>query len=185
MKKEKLYKKFNAGKSTINQVEKYISDYNKNSKFKTVKIVLNRDIKGQARPRVGMWKNIYDPDKKYKKELSDEILRYLVDNYKNFKISKKKIKGRSRLKKRISNDIYIKIIHYREIPRGFSLKKKILCLLNVIKVNTIPDVDNLIKMILDTLNVSVIKDDRFLWKTKIIKKWAEKPKCIIKIRYRV
>jgi len=154
-----------------------------NYKYNEIKIVLNEDVKGQGRPRVGFFKNIYDPDGKYKKILSNKIVEMISNKY-GFKISKNTIKGKKRLKKRISKDISVEIKHYKEIVKSFSQTKKILCELNLIKVATTPDIDNIEKLILDTLNQSIIKDDRFLWKIKTIKKWAKESKCIIKIRYR-
>jgi len=178
-----LLDKFKVTGRTKNLIDLEL-DKIKSYQYETINIEVDGEVKGQARHRVGHFKNLYDPDKKYKIDLSDRIV-FLISKKYGKKISSKKIKGKLKLKRKISNDISVTIIHYKSIPKSFSMKNRILCLLQKIKVNTTPDVDNLTKLVLDTLTLSVIKDDRFLWKTKIIKKWAETPKCIIKIKYRI
>jgi len=157
---------------------------NQNKNKKTRKLILNIDeeVKGQARPRVGQFRSIYDPDRRSKIELSNKMVNILNAKY-GFKISNEKIKGKFKLEKRIWKDITIKIIHYRQMPKGMAQRDKVLCLSSIKKVDRIPDIDNITKYILDAMNESIIVDDRFIWKCTVIKKWGLEDKCKIIIKY--
>ena len=63
--------------------------------------------------------------------------------------------AKARIKKPIENEVFIKIEFFYEIPKSWSKKKKELAKWHKSK----PDIDNLIKGVLDSLNGIAYKDD--------------------------
>jgi len=177
---EKYIKEYKLSNRSKNLLDKKIKEIKK-SKYKKFVIILNRRVRGQQRPRVGRWKNIYDPSQKYKNKLWNTIIKKLINEYDvDFKV-KRNVKF---LENPVYKDISIKIKYYHKIPKSFNDVKKILCLTNLMKVDRIPDIDNIEKLILDTMNKRLIKDDRFIWKLGTEKRWSLKFKCKIIVKYR-
>jgi Holliday junction resolvase RusA-like endonuclease len=175
---------------------------NKNIKWKVYRLTLHREIKGQARPRSGRGGRIYDPDGKYKKILGEDLVNELCENYKiphkikeimrfiKLKDSKKKKKGIKVLKRTIDpdyifkNQIKIYINHYRKPPYNTNEINKYLMNLKVIRPQTTPDLDNIEKIILDSLNENIIKDDMNVCTLHMECYYSDNPKCELIIKHK-
>ena len=88
-------------------------------------------------------------------------------NYPNFK----PIEGR----------IKVSIIAYFEVPKSTSKKKAAEMLSNNISPTKKPDIDNIIKIVLDGMNKFAFKDDTQVIKLEVEKKYAETPRIYVKI----
>lgn len=61
-----------------------------------------------------------------------------------------------------------------EIPKSYTKKKREQCLKGELKHTKRPDIDNLIKAVLDALNGYLFEDDSQVMKITAVKKYAEK-----------
>jgi Holliday junction resolvase RusA-like endonuclease len=64
------------------------------------------------------------------------------------------------------------IIAYMDIPKSYSDARRKRCMANE-HFPTRPDVDNLLKAILDGCNGIVYKDDRFVWDVRCIRRYDD------------
>lgn len=83
--------------------------------------------------------------------------------------------------KPIETRVKVTIIAYFDIPKSTSKKKEAEMLLENISPTKKPDIDNIIKIILDAMNKFAFKDDTQVTKLEIEKKYAESPKIYVKI----
>lgn len=123
-------------------------------------------IEGKARPRMNTRTGkAYTPTKtkQYEYFLRDIFVR----KYPNFKP--------------IETSVNIKIIAYFDIPKSTSKKKEAEMLVNNIKPTKKPDIDNITKIVLDSLNKFAFKDDSQVIKLEVEKKYAQISKIYIKI----
>ncbi len=123
-------------------------------------------IQGKARPRMNTRTGrAYTPTKTKLYEYS--LRQWFCMNYPNFK----PIEGR----------VKVSIIAYFEIPKSTSKKKEAEMLSNNISPTKKPDIDNIVKIVLDGMNKFAFKDDTQVIKLEVQKKYAEKPRMYIKI----
>ena len=83
--------------------------------------------------------------------------------------------------KPLENRVKVSITAYFEIPKSTSKKKEAEMLAENISPTKKPDIDNIIKIVLDAMNKFAFKDDTQVTKIKVEKKYAETPKIYIKI----
>lgn len=125
------------------------------------------DIVGKQRPRVNMYTgNVYTPNKT--KDYEEWIKQSFFLKYPSFEI--------------IENRVSIEIIAFLKIPKNASKIKSKEMLENEISPLKKPDIDNIGKIVLDSLNKYVIKDDIQVSKMFVEKRYCEKEKLYIRIQ---
>lgn len=92
-----------------------------------------------------------------------------------------KVKEQMRGKKIIDSGCKATIDIYRSIPVSWSKKKRVEALNGKIRPVTKPDTDNYIKIILDSLNSIVYKDDNLILEITARKWYSDVPKILVKI----
>lgn len=123
-------------------------------------------IVGKARPRMNTRTGrAYTPTKTKLYEYS--LRQWFCMNYPNFK----PIEGR----------VKVSIIAYFEVPKSTSKKKEVEMLSNNISPTKKPDIDNIVKIVLDGMNKFAFKDDTQVVELKVKKQYAETSKIYIKI----
>lgn len=123
-------------------------------------------IVGKERPRVNMYTGmVYTPNKT--KDYEFLVQQSFKIHNPNFKI----LEGR----------ISIDIIAYMSIPKNTSKIKRLAMLENKISPTKKPDIDNIAKSILDSMNKFVFKDDNQVSKITVEKRFGEKEKVYVKI----
>lgn len=123
-------------------------------------------IQGKARPRMNTRTGrAYTPTKTKLYEYS--LRQWFLMNYPNFK----PIEGR----------IKVSIIAYFEVPKSTSKKKAAEMLSNNISPTKKPDIDNIIKIVLDGMNKFAFKDDTQITKLEVEKIYGIEEKLQIKI----
>lgn len=124
------------------------------------------DIKGKARPRVNTYTSqAYTPSNT--KDYENLIKQYFKIKYPRYVP--------------FENRVSVKIIAYFKIPKATS-KKNIEAMMNGnIAPTKKPDIDNIVKIILDALNKMAFKDDNQITKLEVEKKYGEQEKVIVRI----
>ena len=121
-------------------------------------------ITGKARPRVNtMTGRAYTPGNT--KDYEMLIKQYFKIKYPKFET----LEGR----------IHVKIIAYFEPPKQTSKKQVELMLKNSISPTKKPDIDNVIKIVLDALNKMAFRDDSQITKIEIEKRYSEEEKIYV------
>ena len=123
-------------------------------------------ITGKGRPRVNSYTGIvYTPTKT--KDYESLIEQYFLLKYPRFKQIEQRAK--------------VTIIAYFDIPK--STKKSDIegMLNNEISPTKKPDIDNIVKIVLDAMNKFAFKDDTQITKLEVEKKYGNEEKIIIKI----
>lgn len=123
------------------------------------------DVVGKQRPRITKNGHVYTPNKTAKYEAYIRLC--FQEKYPNFKPLEEPIK--------------LEIEAYYPIPKSASKKQKELMLQNKVLPTKKPDLDNVLKSVLDALNGIAYKDDVFITDISISKRYAEMPKIVIKI----
>lgn len=124
------------------------------------------DIVGKARPRMNTRTGkTYTPTKTKLYEYS--LRQWFVMNYPNFKPIESRVK--------------VTIITYFDIPKSTSNKKKELMLANEISPTKKPDIDNIVKIVLDAMNKFAFKDDTQVCELSVKKIYSDVSKVYIKI----
>lgn len=124
------------------------------------------DIQGKARPRMNtITGKTYTPTKTKLYEFN--LRQWFLINYPNFR----PIEGR----------VKVSIIAYFEIPKSTSKIKEAEMLINNISPTKKPDIDNIVKIVLDAMNKFAYKDDTQVVKLIVEKKYASTPKVAVKI----
>ena len=124
-------------------------------------------VVGKGRPRVNSYTgNIYTPNNT--KAYEELIKEYFLVNNKGFI-------------KTISGRVSIKIIAYLKVPKSAKKDEAQKMLSNEISPLKKPDIDNIIKIVLDSLNKFVINDDIQVSKIEAEKRYALEEKLYIKI----
>ena len=124
------------------------------------------EIVGKARPRMNTRTGrAYTPPKTKNYEYA--VRQWFLINYPNFT----QIEGR----------VKVTIIAYFDIPKSTSKKKETEMLKGIISPTKKPDADNIIKIVLDSMNKFAFKDDVQVTKLEIEKKYDKVPKIYIKI----
>ena len=123
-------------------------------------------ITGKARPRMNIRTGkAYTPTKT---KLYEYALRqWFIMNYPKFTPIESRVK--------------VSIIVYFEIPKSTSKKNEAEMLEGNISPTKKPDIDNIIKIVLDAMNKFAYKDDTQVTKIDVEKKYSDTPKIIVKI----
>lgn len=123
-------------------------------------------ITGKARPRVNtITGRAYTPENT--KDYEMLIKQYFKVKYPRYETLEGRIK--------------VKIIAYFAIPKSTSKNQREKMLKNDISPTKKPDIDNIIKIILDALNKMAFKDDSQITKLDIEKVYSEEEKIYVKI----
>ena len=124
------------------------------------------EITGKQRPRVNMYTgNVYTPNKT--KDYEEWIRQNFFIKYPNYNM--------------LENRIKMEIVAYLKMPKTVKKLEKEKILKNEISPQKKPDIDNIAKVVLDSLNNYVIKDDIQVSKISIEKKFSEEEKLYIKL----
>lgn len=125
------------------------------------------EIVGKARPRMNIYTGkAYTPTKtKYYEYL---IKKFFLDKYPDHVVLQEEA-------------IKLTIIAYLDIPKSTSKKKREKMIRNEIRPTKKPDIDNIVKIILDGLNKLAYHDDTQVVELVISKFYAEEPKVYVKI----
>ena len=124
------------------------------------------DIKGKARPRV----NTYTC-KAYTPECTKDY-EMLIKQY--FKLKYPRYVP-------LENRVSVKIVAQFKIPKNATKKDKELIKEGKLSPAKKPDIDNIIKIILDALNKMAFKDDNQITKIEVEKIYGEEEKIFVKI----
>ena len=123
-------------------------------------------IIGKQRPRVNMYTgNVYTPNKT--KDYEDWIKQNFFIKYPKYQT--------------IEDRVNIEIIAYIKIPKNATKSEISKMIEDKISPQKKPDIDNIVKIVLDALNNYVIKDDIQVSKISVQKKYSEEEKLYIKI----
>ena len=123
-------------------------------------------IVGKGRPRLNTYTGcIYTPGKT--KDYEDLIMQYFLLKYPRFT----PIEGR----------VAVEITANFEIPKSANKTNKELMLENKINPLKKPDIDNIVKVILDAMNTCAFKDDTQISKLSVEKRYALEEFIYIKI----
>lgn len=124
------------------------------------------DIKGKARPRVNTYTgNAYTPTNT--KDYENLIKQYFKIKYPRYE----PLEGR----------IAVKIEAYFDIPKSTSKKDKKLIEEGILSPTKKPDIDNIVKIILDALNKMAFKDDNQITKLEVEKLYGNEEKIVVKV----
>lgn len=124
------------------------------------------DIKGKARPRVNTYTGkTYTPTDT--KDYENLIKQYFKIKYPKYE----PLEGR----------LSVKIIAYFKIPKNTTKKELNLISEGLLSPTKKPDIDNIVKIILDALNKMAFKDDNQITKLDVQKEYGEEEKIYIKI----
>lgn len=123
-------------------------------------------IKGKARPRVNTYTgNAYTPTST--KDYENLIKQYFKIKYPRYE----PLEGR----------VSVKIMAYFDVPKTTNKKDRSLIEEGKLSPTKKPDIDNIVKIILDALNKMAFKDDNQITKLEVEKIYAEEEKIAIKI----
>lgn len=123
-------------------------------------------INGKARPRLNMYTGkVYTPTTT--KDYENLIREYFKIKYHKNEVLKGRIK--------------VTIIAYFAIPKSTSKKDREIMLNNTISPTKKPDIDNIVKVILDALNKYVFEDDNQITKLEVEKVYSEDEKIYVLI----
>ncbi|GIW49185.1 MAG: phage protein [Caloramator sp.] len=123
-----------------------------------IKVVIEGEPKGKARPRVTKAGIAYTPQE--------------TVNYENWV----KLCYQTQTKKKFEREVHARIDAYFQIPKSTSKKKAELMEEKEIRPTKKPDVDNIAKIILDSLNGIAYKDDSQVVSCLVCKYYSEKPR---------
>ena len=124
------------------------------------------DIKVKARPRVNTYTcKAYTPENT--KDYEMLIKQYFKLKYPRFVP--------------LENRVAVKIIAQFKIPKTVTKKDKALIEEGLLSPTKKPDIDNIVKIILDALNKMAFKDDNQITKLEIEKIYGQEEKIIVKI----
>ena len=123
-------------------------------------------IIGKGRPRLNSYTGVvYTPTKT--KDYESLVEQYFLLKYPRFKILEGRIK--------------VSIIAYFSIPKATKKSDINEMLDNNISPTKKPDIDNIVKAVLDSMNKFAFKDDNQITKLEVEKKYALEDKIYIKI----
>ena len=124
------------------------------------------DIKGKARPRVNTYTGTaYTPTGT--KDYENLIKQYFKVKYPRYE----PLDGR----------VAIKIIAYFEVTKNTTKKDKKLIEEGLLSPTKKPDIDNIVKIILDALNKMAFKDDNKITKLEVEKLYGSEEKIVVKV----
>ena len=122
------------------------------------------DIKGKGRPRVNTYTcQVYTPNST--KDYEELIKQYFKIKYPRYVP--------------LENRVFVKIVAYFKIPKATSKKDKELIEEGKLSPTKKPDIDNIVKIILDALNKMAFNDDNQITKLEVEKVYGEEEKISI------
>lgn len=123
-------------------------------------------IIGKGRPRLNSYTGaVYTPTRT--KDYENLVMQYFMIKYPKFK----QLEGR----------VSVEIVANFEVPKSTKKQDKILMLENKINPIKKPDIDNIVKIILDAMNEIAFKDDTQITKLNVEKKYSEAESVLVKI----
>lgn len=123
-------------------------------------------IIGKGRPRLNSYTGaVYTPTRT--KDYENLVMQYFMIKYPKFK----QLEGR----------VSVEIVANFEVPKSTKKQDKILMLENKINPIKKPDIDNIVKIILDAMNEIAFKDDTQITKLNVEKKYSEAESVFVKI----
>ena len=123
-------------------------------------------IVGKGRPRLNSYTGqVYTPTKT--KDYESLVEQYFLLKYPRYKT----IEGRAK----------VSIIGYFEIPKSTPKAMREQMIENKISPTKKPDIDNVVKIVLDAMNKFAFKDDTQITKIEVEKKYSDVEKLYIKI----
>ena len=123
-------------------------------------------IIGKGRPRLNSYTGaVYTPTRT--KDYENLVMQYFMIKYPKFK----QLEGR----------VSVEIVANFEVPKSTKKQDKILMLENKINPIKKPDIDNIVKIILDAMNEIEFKDDTQITKLNVEKKYSETESVFVKI----
>ena len=123
-------------------------------------------IIGKGRPRLNSYTGaVYTPTRT--KDYENLVMQYFMIKYPKFK----QLEGR----------VSVEIESNFEVPKSTKKQDKILMLENKINPIKKPDIDNIVKIILDAMNEIAFKDDTQITKLNVEKKYSETESVFVKI----
>lgn len=123
-------------------------------------------IIGKGRPRLNSYTGqVYTPTRT--KDYENLIIQYFMLKYPRFK----PFEGR----------VSVEITANFEVPKSTKKSDKALMLENKINPLKKPDIDNIVKIILDAMNECAFKDDTQITKLAVEKKYAQEESIYVKI----
>lgn len=131
--------------------------------FKKMYFEVEGEVIGKGRPRFTMQGRTYTPKKTL--DYEREIKKAYTGKYSY--LSKKSLR--------------IKICAYLEVAKSHSKVKKAKMLMNLLQCTKKPDVDNIVKVVLDALNKVAYQDDTQVVELVAIKRWSNTSKLKIVI----
>lgn len=124
------------------------------------------DIKGKARPRVNTYTcKAYTPTDT--KDYENLIKQYFKIKYPRYET----LEGR----------IFVKIKAFFKIPKNTTKKNEEKMLKGSLSPTKKPDIDNIVKIVLDALNKMAFKDDNQITKLEVEKFYSEEEKIFVRI----
>ena len=124
------------------------------------------DIKGKARPRINTYTcQAYTPNDT--KDYENLIKQYFKLKYPRFVP--------------LENRVSVKIIAYFKVPKSTTKKDKIAIEEGLISPTKKPDIDNIVKIVLDALNKMAFKDDNQITKLEVEKIYGKEEKIVVQI----
>ena len=133
-----------------------------------MEFIVEGDPQGKARPRFSRRsETVYTPSKtaKYEKEIRDSFL--------------------AAGGKRIPDGSYVTVAvdAYFKIPKSYIKGKRLACEHNIIRPDKKPDIDNVLKVVLDALNKVAYADDKQVVEVRC-RKWYSRSSGFLKISVR-
>ncbi len=124
------------------------------------------EIKGKARPRVNTYTGqTYTPSDT--KDYETLIKQYFKIKYPRYE--------------QLTGRISVKIISYFKIPKNMTKKDKELISKGLLSPVKKPDIDNIVKIILDAMNKMAFKDDNQITKLETEKIYSDEEKVYVRI----
>ena len=123
-------------------------------------------IIGKGRPRLNSYTGqVYTPTRT--KDYESLIIQYFMLKYPRFKPFESRVS--------------VEITANFEVPKSTKKSDKALMLENKINPLKKPDIDNIVKIILDAMNECAFKDDTQITKLAVEKKYAQEESIYVKI----
>lgn len=78
--------------------------------------------------------------------------------------------------------LWLKVYAYYKIPKSFSKKKVNQCVDNILKPCVKPDCDNILKIVMDSLNKVAYADDKQICRVSFSKRYSMNPRIEIEVK---
>lgn len=129
-----------------------------------VELIIPGEPMGKQRPKFNRWtKSAHTPEKTVNYET------YVKELYVNNRLPM------------LEGYIKVEIIAFYKIPKSTSNKKRQQMLHNELRPDKKPDLDNIAKIICDSLNAIAYSDDKQIVSLSINKFYSEQPRVILKL----